>query len=216
MWKIERALWKQEVAGLVGIDEAGRGPLAGPVVAAAVQMPPEGHPGYRVAHRRLAGLTDSKQLTAKQREAFYAELQEVALAIGVGIGEVSLIDEINILQATFQAMREALAQIPQAGYLLVDGNRPIPKLRTPQEALVAGDARSISIAAASVIAKVTRDRLMVELDGVHPVYGFARHKGYCTLQHVQAIHAHGPSVVHRKSFRVPEVSELRGANAMPS
>lgn len=209
MWTIERTWWRQGIESLAGVDEAGRGPLAGPVVAAAVVLPPEGHPGYRRARRKLVGLDDSKQLPAAEREAFYEALQEVALAIGVGVGEVGLIDRVNILQATFHAMREALSAVAPVQRVLVDGNRPIPGLSVPQEALVGGDGLSASIAAASVIAKVTRDRMMVALDAEHPGYGFAQHKGYCTVQHVEAIGRHGPCTMHRKSFRVPAIEELR-------
>jgi ribonuclease HII len=193
----ERALWKEGSTGVVGVDEAGRGPLAGAVVAACVLLP-------RRAHAKLKGLTDSKQLTALQRDRYFEALHEVALAIGVGEATPAEIDAVNILQATFLAMKRAIAQVPRADFVLVDGNRAIPGLELPQRTLVKGDSLSLSIAAASVIAKVTRDRQMEALDAEFPLYGFARHKGYGTKVHYEALKAHGPTVHHRRSF-LPEV-----------
>lgn len=193
MQQFEKAAWAAGYEFVVGIDEAGRGPLAGPVVAACVLLPRRGS-------KKLTGLTDSKQLTEKQRERLFGAIQEVAIAIGVGAATPAEIDEINILQATFLAMRRAIARVPQAQYALVDGNLRIAKLELAQEPIVRGDGRSRSIAAASVIAKVTRDRQMVELDALMPQYGFARHKGYGTAAHYAALRAHGPTEHHRHTF----------------
>jgi ribonuclease HII len=198
-FEFERGLWTQGVARIAGVDEAGRGPLAGPVVAAAAILPASwaeaGLPP------ELEGLNDSKQLTAAQRERFFTFLTacaEVEFAIArVGAGKI---DAINILRATHRAMNDALAQLrPAPGHALVDG-RPVKTMTVPQTAIVQGDARSYSIAAASVLAKVTRDRLMLEFDRQWPKYGFAEHKGYGTEQHLAAIAAHGPCPIHRRSF----------------
>jgi ribonuclease HII len=198
-FEFERVLWTRDVARVAGVDEAGRGPLAGPVVAAAAILPSKwaesGLP------RELEGLNDSKQLTANQREKFFAFITSRG-EIEFGIAEVdaALIDEINILQATHRAMNDALAKLrPAPEHALVDG-RPVTTMRVPQTAIVKGDARSYSIAAASVLAKVTRDRLMLEFDRQWPKYGFAEHKGYGTAQHLAAITAHGPCPIHRRSF----------------
>ena len=198
-FKYERVLLQRGVKRVAGVDEAGRGPLAGPVVAAAVSFPEEwisrGLPG------ELAGLNDSKQLKAVQREAFFDRLTaggDVQFAIARIDAET--IDAINILQATHRAMNQALAQLrPQPEHVLVDG-LPVNSLRFPQLALVKGDARSFTIAAASILAKVTRDRLMLEYDRRFPAYGFARHKGYGTTRHLAALAEHGPSPIHRRSF----------------
>jgi ribonuclease HII len=208
-FEFERALWQQKLTRVAGVDEAGRGPLAGPVVAAAAILPAKwletGLP------RELEGLDDSKQLTEIQREKFFAFLTacgEVELAIAEA--DAAVIDEINILQATHRAMNAALAKLnPLPQHALVDG-RPVHTLRVPQTAIVKGDARSYSIAAASVLAKVTRDRLMLEFDRQWPVYGFAGHKGYGTARHLAAIAAHGPCPIHRKSFAPlkPKETEL--------
>ena len=195
----ERALWTRGVTRIAGVDEAGRGPLAGPVVAAVAILPQKwaasGLP------RELEGLNDSKQLTAAQREQFSAYLiacGEVYFAIAqVGAGQI---DAINILRATHRAMNEALAKLqPAPEHALVDG-RPVKTMFIPQTAIVQGDARSYSIAAASVLAKVARDHLMLEFDRQWPKYGFAEHKGYGTAQHLEAIAAHGPCPIHRRSF----------------
>jgi len=198
-FEFERTLWIQGITRIAGVDEAGRGPLAGPVVAAAVILPPNwsetGLP------RELSGLNDSKQLTAAQRDLFSAyltECGEVQFAIAqVGSGQI---DAINILRATHCAMNEALAKLqPPPEHALVDG-RPVKTMTVPQTAIVQGDARSYSIAAASVLAKVARDRLMLEFDRQWPRYGFADHKGYGTAQHLAAIAAYGPCPIHRRSF----------------
>lgn len=193
MLTYERALWKTGIKMVAGVDEAGRGPLAGPVVAACVVLP-------RRANARLNGLTDSKQLSEAQREHFFEQIQHVAIAIGVGSASCEEIDEVNILQATFLAMRRAIAEAAIAECLLVDGNRAIPQTALPQQTIVKGDGLSLSIAAASVMAKVTRDRLMVALDAEFPPYGFARHKGYGTKAHYAALAEHGLTAHHRRSF----------------
>lgn len=176
---------------IAGIDEAGRGPLAGPVVAAAVILP---------ENFELPGLTDSKKLSEKQREVFYPEIRKSASAVGVGVATAVEIDEVNILQATLLAMQRSLKRLPVAAdYLLIDGITPLP-VDIAQQTLKKGDSRSLSIAAASVIAKVIRDQIMLALDRQFPGYGFARHKGYGTVQHRQAIAEIGPAKPHRKSF----------------
>ncbi len=195
----ERSLLASGVDVLAGVDEAGRGPLAGPVVAAAVVLPCawvlEGIP------EPWAGLNDSKQLSEARREAFYRALtQEPGVRFAVAAVEAGVIDAINILQATHRAMNEAVAGLGEdVEHALVDG-RPVRSLRCPQTALVKGDGLSYSIAAASVLAKVTRDRTMLEADSRWPGYGFAIHKGYPTAQHLEALARLGPCPIHRLSF----------------
>ena len=189
----ERALRKAGVEIIAGIDEAGRGPLAGPVVAAAVILPE----GFR--HKTL---TDSKQLREAVREEIFCELTAEGSGViwAASISESEEIDRINILQATHRAMAEALRRLPvQPDHVLVDG-LPVKSFTIPQTALVKGDARSFSIAAASVIAKVTRDRLMLALHAQYPVYGFDQHKGYPTPDHLAALRVHGPCPIHRRTF----------------
>ncbi len=177
---------------IAGVDEAGRGPLAGPVVAAACILPPS---------FLLEDLNDSKQLSAAKREDLYQALtKDSEVVYGIGIVEADEIDRINILQATFLAMQQAISALSVSpDYLLIDGNQ-LPKLSIPAIALIEGDARSISIAAASILAKVTRDRILDQFDQEFPLYGFKKHKGYATLEHRQAIERHGPCRIHRKSF----------------
>jgi len=177
---------------IAGIDEAGRGPLAGPVVAAACILP---------KNTLFENLNDSKQLTAEERDILFKQITECpGLVYGIGIIDIATIDRVNILQATFLAMRQAVAALTiLPDYLLIDGNQ-IPYFEIPTEAIVNGDGQSISIAAASILAKVTRDRIMVELDAQWPQYGFKQHKGYATQQHLDAIHKWGPSPIHRQSF----------------
>lgn len=182
---------------VAGVDEAGRGPLAGPVVAAAVVLP---------SGVELEGLRDSKCIPEPVRERLYSQLLEVALAWSVSVVSAAEIDQVNILRATHLAMARALAQLsPGVDGALVDG-LPVNGLPCPHHALIQGDARCISIAAASVLAKVTRDRLMQDLDLEYPGYGFARHKGYGTRDHLRALRELGPSPIHRRSFR--PVAEL--------
>jgi len=189
----ERALRKAGLQLIAGIDEAGRGPLAGPVVAAAVILPDD---------FRHKVLTDSKQLSAAVRERLYAELtaEDSGVAWAVSIAESEEVDRINILRATHQAMRRAVAGLSIAPqHVLIDG-LPVRPFPIPQTALVKGDALSLSIAAASVIAKVTRDRIMVEMDSLYPGYDFSKHKGYGTAEHLCKLRAHGPCPIHRRSF----------------
>ena len=202
----EREICRGGAFRVAGVDEAGRGPLAGPVVAAAVVLPApwmaEGLPGA------LEGLNDSKQLTPRQRDRFYQVLITTAgVEFGIARLEAEQVDEYNILRATHRAMAEALAQLkPGPGHVLVDGLR-VASLAYPQTALVKGDSLSYSIAAASVLAKVTRDRLMLEHGARWPAYGFALHKGYGTSRHLAALAEHGPCPIHRRSFaplRQPE------------
>lgn len=177
---------------IAGIDEAGRGPLAGPVVAAACILPPD---------FLLPNLNDSKLLTPEEREDLFLQItNNFQIAYGIGIVSVERIDAINILQATFEAMQEAVRQLSiDPDYLLIDGNQ-LPKFECPCEGIVRGDASSISIAAASIVAKVTRDRIMIEEAKRYPEYGFDRHKGYGTAHHLEALQKFGPCPIHRKSF----------------
>jgi ribonuclease HII len=198
-FEFEEPLWRQGIRRVAGVDEAGRGPLAGPVVAAAAILP------LRWAEvglpAELAGLNDSKQLTEIQREKFFNFITNCG-EIEFGIAEVDapLIDEINILQATHRAMNAALSKLkPLPPHALVDG-LPVKTLRVPQTAIVKGDGRSYSIAAASVLAKVTRDRLMHGFHAQFPEYGFAEHKGYGTPKHLEALEKFGACAIHRKSF----------------
>ncbi len=197
--EFERDLWSREFTLVAGVDEAGRGPLAGPVVAAAVILPATWANGGFDA--RLVDLNDSKQLTEAQRENFFEIITtHPDLRYAIAIVDAATIDRINILQATHRAMNEALAQLqPQPQHVLVDG-RPVKSMTLPQTALVKGDSRSYSIAAASVLAKVTRDRLMLEFDAKFPGYGFATHKGYGVPQHLAAIEKLGHCPIHRMSF----------------
>jgi ribonuclease HII len=193
----EMALFAQGYSFIAGLDEAGRGCLAGPVVAAAVILPLE---DSEATIARLVGVNDSKQLTAAQREHLYDVVMECAVAVGVGIGSVELIDERNILNATKHAMRQALQQLstpPQA--LLLDALL-LPRMTLPQRSIIKGDARCLSIASASIIAKVTRDRLMVKLHEEYPAYSFDQHKGYGTPAHLEALRCHGATPHHRRSF----------------
>lgn len=176
---------------ICGIDEAGRGPLAGPVVAAAVILPKDAEILY---------LNDSKKLSAKRREELYDEIQEKAIAIGIGMAGPARIDEINILQATYEAMRQAIEKLSVRPQLLLNDAVTIPAVEIPQVPIVKGDAKSASIAAASIVAKVTRDRLMEEYDAALPEYGFASNKGYGSAEHIEALKKYGPSPIHRASF----------------
>jgi len=195
----ERELWQQGTTQVAGVDEAGCGPLAGPVVAAAVVFPSQWQESG--LWPKLRGLNDSKQLTEAQREEYFAALvSNPEIRHAIATVEVEMIDRINIRQAAWRAMNIALDQLaPRPQHVLVDGLR-IRWLTYPQTALVQGDARSYSIAAASVLAKVTRDRMMLEFDRQFPGYGFAEHKGYGTPQHLAAIRRLGPCPIHRRSF----------------
>ena len=205
----ESELWQQGLASVAGVDEAGCGPLAGPVVAAAVVFPCAWLQTGLLS--KLRGLNDSKQLTLEQRESYYSVItSHPDIRHAIASVDVEMIDKINIRQAAWRAMNLALDHLePRAEHVLVDGLR-IKWLPYAQTALVDGDCKSYSIAAASVLAKVTRDRMMAELDQQYPGYGFAEHKGYGTPQHVAAITTLGPCPIHRRSFRPfrPEETEL--------
>lgn len=204
----ERRLYRSGARRLAGVDEAGRGPLAGPVVAAAVILPEEW-----VLHGLppdLAGLNDSKQLSPVQRERYFIELTaHPGVRFAVARVEPDEIDRLNILRATHQAMLRALRGLtPAPDHILVDG-RPVPGLPATQTALIRGDTRSYSIAAASVLAKVTRDRSMIEYDRRYPAYGFGRHKGYPTPEHLARLQQYGPCPIHRRSFLPVRLTQTR-------
>lgn len=191
-----QALWKYEreyadYVHICGIDEVGRGPLAGPVVAGAVILPKDCDILY---------INDSKKLSEKKREELYDVIMERAVAVGIGCSTPERIDEINILQATYEAMRQAVAQLPVQPDLLLNDAVTIPELSVRQVPIIKGDAKSISIGAASIMAKVTRDRLMVQYDEIYPEYGFASNKGYGAQVHIEALKKYGPCPIHRKSF----------------
>lgn len=191
LWQIEQSLFAQGIRPIAGIDEAGRGPLAGPVCAAAVILP-DG--------LAIEGLNDSKKLSDKKRRALYDIIINQAVTYGIALVDEKTIDEINILQATFLAMRQAAEQLKICPALaLVDGNRA-PGLSIPVQTVVKGDSLSANIAAASILAKVTRDRLMEQLDAEYPQYGFAVHKGYGTKAHYAALREYGPCPIHRMTF----------------
>jgi ribonuclease HII len=191
MWLIEDSFYEQGIGVICGVDEAGRGPLAGPVCAAAVILPP---------HLEIPGLDDSKKLTDKRRRELMPIIKEQAIAYGIGFASHEEIDEINILQATFLAMERAISQLQgKADFALIDGNRE-KDFGLPVKTVVKGDSLSANIAAASVIAKVTRDELMEEIAKEYPQYGFEIHKGYGTKAHYAALTEHGPCPIHRMTF----------------
>lgn len=191
MSEYENQAREQGIVLVAGMDEAGRGPLAGPVVAAAVILDPE-NPVY--------GVDDSKKLSPKKRAALKAEIEEKAISVGVGIVDVETIDSINILEATKLAMKKAVTALdPQPQQLLIDAVQ-LKDLPIPQQPIIKGDALSVSIAAASIIAKETRDEMLKAYDELYPEYGFASHKGYGTKQHMDAIRTYGPLPIHRKTF----------------
>ncbi len=190
-YHFEARAWRTGVVRVAGVDEAGRGPLAGPVVAAAVVIDPD---------RRIKRLADSKLLTPERRAELYDVIMARAVAVGVGVVDHVTIDRINILQATRVAMLEALHQLKVAPDLVITDFVALSGLACPQRNLVDGDARCATVAAASIIAKVTRDRIMLDVDGQFPEYGFARHKGYATAEHLAALDRHGPCPLHRRSF----------------
>lgn len=191
LWNYEHACYDEGFSQICGVDEAGRGPLAGPVCAAAVILPRD---------LEIEGLNDSKKLTEKRREALYDIIVKEAVAYGIAFATEQEIDEINILQATFLAMRRAIGQLSvRPDMLLVDGNRE-PESDIPVKTIVKGDSLSANIAAASILAKVTRDRFMLEQDRLYPEYGFALHKGYGTKAHYAALTEHGACPIHRRTF----------------
>ncbi len=196
MTEIENGLYSKGFKLIAGVDEAGRGPLAGPVCAAAVILP---------QGARIEGVNDSKKLTEKKREALFDIICNTAVAYAIEFVSPTVIDEINIRQATSLAMHNAVQNLDRkADYIIIDGNDGIP-FDTPYEYIIKGDARSQTIAAASILAKVSRDRLMRELDREYPEYGFAKHKGYGTKAHMEAIQKYGVSEVHRKTFMTDKV-----------
>lgn len=193
----EKTCFAQGYKYVGGIDEAGRGPLAGPVVAACVVIGTD----FRLDESDLALVNDSKVLSAKKREHLFGLIRQKAAAVEIGVADNLIIDKINILQASFLAMRQAVRRINiKPDYVLLDGRFRIPKLELPQRAIVKGDAKVWTIAAASIIAKVSRDWLMQEIDKQYPDYGFAKHKGYGTKQHLGSLRTHGPCPLHRCSF----------------
>jgi len=196
--RVERSLWSRGLTHVAGVDEVGVGPLAGPVLAAAVIVP-EGI--------KLRGVDDSKKLTPARREDLAAKIRACALAVGIGIVEVDEIDRLNIYRAALEAMRRAVTALPRVPDHVVVDARCIPGISVPQTALIGGDSRCYSVAAASIVAKVARDHLMREIDGRYPQYGFCENMGYGTPQHLAAIERYGPSPVHRRSFA--PVRELR-------
>jgi ribonuclease HII len=198
-YRFEAQAWRTGLTRIAGVDEAGRGPLAGPVVAAAVVIAPD---------RRVRGLADSKVLPPERREELFTLIHERAVAVGVGVVDHLTIDRINILEATRLAMDQALAALALVPELIITDFVSLRACPCPQRNLVDGDARCASVAAASIVAKVTRDRLMRELDAEFPAYGFAKHKGYATPEHIAAIDRHGLCPQHRRSF----VSEWRQGN----
>ena len=195
----EQRFWKKGIEYVAGVDEAGRGPLAGPVVAAAVMFRPGDW---------IDGVDDSKKLSPSQREVMFQLIRERALGIGIASVSHTVIDKVNILKATMRAMAQAVSKLhPSPRHLLVDGPRYDTKT-IPYTPIVDGDAKCFSIAAASIVAKVTRDRLMAEFDKKFPQYGFAQHKGYATQEHRDAILRFGPCEIHRRSFRMPNVVNI--------
>ncbi len=199
-WTLEEAARCRGALRIAGIDEVGRGPLFGPVVAAAVILP---------NGCRLRGLTDSKKLSEKKRNDLDREIRAVAIAWAIAAVDAETIDRINIRRASLEAMRLAVEQLAQsADFLLIDGRDTI-EWGCPQQAIIHGDAISFSIAAASVLAKVYRDRLLIELDSEYPGYGLARHKGYCSAEHMDALARLGPTPLHRKSYQPVAQAALR-------
>jgi ribonuclease HII len=192
LWHFEQHAWQNGFVRIAGIDEVGRGPLAGPVVSAALILPKS---------CPISGIGDSKTLSPKQRDSLYDKIYDHAISIGIGIADAGEIDRINILQASLLSMRFALNNLkPQPDYLLIDGKFPI-RADIAQQAVIKGDSLSISIAAASIVAKVTRDRLMDEYHEYYPQFGFAVHKGYPTKAHKEAIRQFGYCPIHRKTFK---------------
>ncbi|MBD5485006.1 MAG: ribonuclease HII [Lachnospiraceae bacterium] len=200
LWQYEREY--ASYAHICGIDEVGRGPLAGPVVAGAVIFPKDCNILY---------INDSKKLSEKKREELYDVIMERAVAVGLGYSTPERIDEINILQATYEAMRQAIANLQVAPDLLLNDAVTIPQVDIRQVPIIKGDAKSISIGAASIMAKVTRDRLMVQYDEVYPEYGFASNKGYGAQTHIEALKKYGPCPIHRRSF-ITHFCEKEGLN----
>jgi len=191
MLVFENEAYEKGFEFVCGVDEAGRGPLCGPVVAAAVILPKDAH---------IEGVNDSKKLSEKKREKLFDDIMENAVAVGIGMSDVDVIEKINILGATKEAMKEAITNLSiRPDFVLIDGNQDI-NIDIDRQTVVSGDARSESIAAASIIAKVTRDRMLKQYDEIYPEYGFAKHKGYGTKAHIEAIKEYGLTPIHRPSF----------------
>lgn len=196
---LESKLWNQGFGTVAGVDEVGRGPLAGPVVAACVVFP---------QNLLLPGVNDSKKLTPKKREELFGQIFKNAYEVGIGIVGEKTIDRMNILNASLKAMWKAVNKLKNPPeFILVDGNQKIPNLLLPQMTVVKGDAQSLSIAAASIVAKVTRDRIMLKYHRKYPEFCFAQHKGYATKVHVEALKTFGPCQIHRKSFKIVRLCE---------
>lgn len=195
--EFEKNLFTQGSSLIAGIDEAGRGPLAGPVVAACVIIDKD----FVLNNEELKMITDSKDLTSKKRELLFKVIKDNVKAIEIGVVDPDIIDKINILQASFLAMRRALKKVGlNPDHLIVDGNFKIPKIKTPQTAVIQGDKNVWTVAAASIIAKVSRDWIMANMDEKYPQYGFIDNKGYGTKKHLTCIKEHGPCLIHRRSF----------------
>ena len=191
LYQYEKELWNNNIKYIAGVDEVGRGPLIGPVVTACVILSPD---------FKLEGLTDSKKLTEKKREIYYDYIMENALSVSIGMMDEKVIDEVNIYEATKLAMYQAISNSKiKPEHVLIDSMK-LENLEIPSTSIIKGDAKSISIAAASVIAKVTRDRMMIELDKKYPMYGFASHKGYPTKKHIEALKEYGVLENYRKTF----------------
>lgn len=198
MTHLEQMLADKGYHAICGVDEVGRGPLAGPVVAAAVIMPPD---------ITIEGLTDSKKLSAPRRQEIFEEIVEMGLVCAVGVLDHETIDRMNILRASLMAMRKAVMDLKQApDIVLVDGNYLIPNIEQPQFAVVGGDRQCQSISAASIVAKITRDSIMDKYEAMYPSFSFSKHKGYPTPEHLEELREHGPTDIHRRSFR--PVAEL--------
>lgn len=191
MQKYERELWDKGCKYVAGVDEAGRGPLAGPLVVAAAILPDDAF---------IGGLDDSKKLSEKKRESLYDEIKEKAVAINVQIIPTQVIDALNIYQATYEGMKKALLELDVRPDAALTDAMPLTEMPFDTISIIRGDALSVSIAAASIMAKVTRDRIMTELDDKYPEYGFKKHKGYGTKEHIEAIYKYGPTIEHRRSF----------------
>ena len=206
MLQYEEACYEQGYDFIAGVDEVGRGPLAGPVVAAAVILPKD---------CRIEGVDDSKKLSTKKRESLYEEILEKAVSYGIGVVSWERIDEINILQANYEAMREAIAQLNPAPRFILADAVTIPEISIPQQGIIKGDAKSLSIGAASIVAKVYRDRLMETYGELYPEYGFASNKGYGSAEHIAGIKVHGICPIHRRSFvknfLTPKDNQTKGA-----
>jgi ribonuclease HII len=204
MLALENQLWDQGYPKIAGVDEVGRGPLAGPVVAACVVFP---------KNCFLPGVNDSKKLSSAKREELFEVILENALDVGIGIVKEKVIDRVNILNASLTAMWKAVDQLKSPpDFILVDGNQKIPNLSLPQMAVIKGDSLSLSIASASIIAKVTRDRIMVKYHKKYPEFGFDEHKGYSTQLHIEALKTFGPCKIHRQSFKLVKLCQSNQIN----